>query len=402
MNRRKYMYKKQHLWLKEPRKDKKRVVLKAVLESPEGRRRELWYEVPEEYARSLTASADPFVTGLIFKAMATGASLHIHGACSVTLLRNLEDFQSVWSDWVPRRYSRIALEADEEEEPYDRRSSNDALLAFSGGLDSSFTAWRHVKGVTGRKQLTIRGAVMVHGFDIPLHETEVFNNAVSKAQQMLEGMSIQLIPISSSFRDLDGKWNLEYATAVASSLMIFQKEFGKGVIASGRPYSHQLIKRGSNPLTDVMLSSNRFQIMHDGAEFTRCSKAHYISSWTNGLRNLRVCWEGEKKDRNCGKCEKCVRTILNFRVNGIDLPDCFDSDVSDEQIISLHLSLGQLVYYKEILKLAKEYKINDSWTEALDVCIRNNSSRIASADLYRSIKNMFRLRTRLRKVMNIF
>jgi hypothetical protein len=148
-----------------------------------------------------------------------------------------------------------------------------------------------------------------------------------------------------------------YATAVASSLMIFQKKFGKGVIASGRPYSHQLIKRGSNPLTDVMLSSDSFKIVHDGAEFTRCSKALYISSWTNGLRNLRVCWEGEEKDKNCGKCEKCVRTILNFRVNGINLPDCFDSDVQDKQIISKIYQLGNLCIIKKFLNWQKNLRL---------------------------------------------
>jgi hypothetical protein len=30
-----------------------------------------------------------------------------------------------------------------------------------------------------------------------------------KAKKMLEEMSILLIPISSSFRELDGKWNLD-------------------------------------------------------------------------------------------------------------------------------------------------------------------------------------------------
>ncbi len=43
----------------------------------------------------------------------------------------------------------------------------------------------------------------------------------------------------------------------------------------------------------------------------------------------------ENKARNCGQCEKCMRTVLSFRLIPMDLPACFAQDVTDEQVASL-------------------------------------------------------------------
>jgi hypothetical protein len=380
--------------LEDPVSNQHQKIFKAVLEDQKGSQNVLWYGIPEDWAHCVTDKADPFAVGTIFSAMARGGSLQIHGPCSRTLLTNLEEFQKIWSSWFPEIWSRISLEADLEQDPETVSPSEGALLSFSGGLDSSFSAWNHFSETSGRKRFHIQAAVMVHGFDIPLYEAAPFENAAAKAKNMLQSLNIPLITVSSNFRDHSGRWDKEYAAAVASTLMLFQNCFAKGIIASGRSYSHKLLVRGSNPFTDPLLSSGRMTISHDGAGYSRCQKAKKISEWPEALQFLRICWEDDAKDKNCGNCEKCIRTILNFRASGIPLPQCFDRDVQDQQILALkNLSFAQLSYYKEILQVAKSNGINSNWIFALDECIRKNTTQIITADLYRYIKRKFGIRS---------
>ncbi len=97
---------------------------------------------------------------------------------------------------------------------------------------------------------------------------------------------------------------------------------------SSEPYDSLVIPWGSSPITDHLLSSSEFVVMHDGASHSRTEKVKEICEWRVGVENLRVCWQGDLKDRNCGICEKCVRTKLNFLAVGHPIPTCFpDSDI---------------------------------------------------------------------------
>jgi protein-arginine kinase activator protein McsA len=121
-----------------------------------------------------------------------------------------------------------------------------------------------------------------------------------------------------------------------------------------------------------MLSSNAFQIVHDGAAFPRLDKMREITKWPEAMQNLRVCWQGNQKDRNCGRCEKCVRTILNFRILGVGLPECFEQDVTDDQIRNIRVTSGPLTEMERVLEAAKSAGISASWVQALESCIRRN------------------------------
>ena len=130
---------------------------------------------------------------------------------------------------------------------------------------------------------------------------------------------------------------------------------------------------GGNPITYAMLSSHDFQIVYDGGEFARTEKAERILDWETGLRNLRVCWEGPLTGRNCGRCEKCLRTKLNFMAVGAALPESLAGRPTDAQIRALRAgNHAQLVLLDEIVQIAEKRKISDPWVRALKLTIRKN------------------------------
>jgi len=293
------------------------------------------------------------------------AKLVVHGQVSPSLLKNLTEFQTAWAAWRPGVYTPVEITADLEREcqlPSDRA----VLAPFSGGVDSIFTVWRHHYGLAGRQNLDIQAGLMVHGFDIRLNQPEAFVRAAQKAQKSLDSLGIKLITTATNLKKIDLRFEDAQSAILASCSMLLQGAYSTGVIASSYPYSRLHLPWGSNPITDRLLSSASFEFVHDASAFIRLDKVKWLAQWPEAVQSLRVCLEGEHRDENCCRCEKCIRTILEFRVLGLGLPACFEHDVSNSQIARLDFTPpGRIHFYSSILAAAKAQHISAPWVSAL-------------------------------------
>ena len=393
------MTSKIHLWIEDVIDKDGSTIIGVTIEKPNQERDALWYKVPCEYRHILTKSCDPFVIGTIFIAMRESLDLIVHGEVSPSLLRNIDEFQEAWMCWLPARYAKIEIVADTEKEQ-PKADSDAAIMTFSGGADSCFTAWRHKKGTCGRLKQNLDAGLMIQGFDISLGQEDVFERAAKKSKIMLNSLGVEMIPIATNFKNTGQLWMDCHGAGIASCLMVLQGGFTTGLIGSSAPYNRlQSPFLGSNPVTDHLFSSDSFRILHDGAAYTRRAKVKEIAKWPEVLKLLRVCYAGVDHDRNCCKCEKCIRTILSFRVHGFNLPECFEHDVRDDQILALTKLRGAtLGYYEEILSQAKILFISESWVTALDKCVKKNKRALdIDKSLMRKFRNKIAFRRRLRK-----
>jgi copper chaperone CopZ len=76
------------------------------------------------------------------------------------------------------------------------------------------------------------------------------------------------------------------------------------------------VTRGSHPQLDPYWSSNAVEVSHHGANHSRGDKVTAKSGWPVTHKYLRVCYEDKVDGMNCGVCEKCVRTQLEFMAAG--------------------------------------------------------------------------------------
>ncbi len=377
------------VWPEPHRTDGDTILVAARLELPSGEQDSLWYRVPLSAQPALVDSCDPFLLALLLKAMHQAADLTIHGQVSPSLLRGAEEFEKAWAAWRPGRYHAVGIRADDERELRLERTSSQAVVGFSGGLDSSFSALSHARGVEVARPRPLRAGVFVQGFDIPLDDGAAFARACGKARAQLASLGLETIPIATNYRDVTVDWTESYGPAVAACLMLFQGRFDTGLVAQGVTYeAREHFDEGSNPLTDPLMSSRSFQVVADGSGITRREKTRAVAGWAEGLADLRVCWAGVHKDRNCCECEKCIRTILTFRVLGFDLPACFDKDITDDQIRRLRgvkeIKLG--IFYDDIIRHAELGGMGqESWVSALRSCVRANRrhGRLAKYPAYR-------------------
>jgi hypothetical protein len=390
-----------HIRPQETVQDGNSAIVSAVLSRDGQKPFCLWFKVPVEHREALSSTCDPFVIAALFTALRDNDVLMVHGGVSASLLRNIEEFQAVWCGWLPNRYSEVHIVPELEYDACGDSASRKAVMAFSGGLDSCFTAYRHTRQTCGRLRRELKAGVMVHGFDIPLNDESTFRAAREKSEMIVKSIGLELIPVATNFRALGDNWDHAHGAGVAACLTLFQNAYGSGLVAASFSYDslHLNIPWGSNPLSDVMLSSDDFNIVHDGGKYSRIEKLEHIMHWLEAMEFMRVCWEGPSLDRNCCKCEKCIRGILSCRVLGIDLPACFGQDVTNDQIVNVNVpDMAILFEYRSMLTFARHNGTSASLIKLLETCIRNNERRLmGKGNLWRRTRSKVALRSRTRR-----
>jgi hypothetical protein len=302
---------------------------------------------------------------MLMRGMADGLALRLRGgALSSGLVDNLMRFQERWVDWRPTlKVVDVLAEAGNGEHDGPRGR----IAAFSGGLDSSFTLFQHNKAAASGL-VPIDAALMVHGFDIPLTDRAGFEKATVKGRRITADAGVPMLHMRTNIRGVPGgKWHDSHGTALAAALAALGGGFSSGVIASTMNRAFPAVW-GSNPTTDPLLGSPEFRIDHHGYEIGRLEKFRALSGWTAAIENLRVCWQNEHRDRNCGRCHKCVLTQLTLRC--LHLPTtCFEEPLDDREL-ARHIPRkypGGLNRY-DLLELAAHCaanRINGPWADVL-------------------------------------
>jgi hypothetical protein len=317
--------------------------LAARLHHADGSQDRLWWRVPEAWSDAATPWADPFVVGLLFPMMQRNAPVHIEGRVSPSLLANLELFMKIWEGWYPGKYRAVTLTADTEQELPPAREPGTTLASFSAGVDSCFTVYRHARALAGRRSRRLGPGVFQHGFDVWLSEKDskfIYDQLLAKATTMLASLGLPCIPLATNFQQLRLDWADAWGTQLVSGLMLLAGRYDAALVANDLPYAWLGLPWPSHPITNPLLGSAGFTVIDDGGECSRTDKAKVISAWPEAMRHLHVCFSTVSgTSENCCRCEKCVRTMLAFRIAGCGRPAAFKDDVSDRQIRSMRLPL---------------------------------------------------------------
>lgn len=329
---------------------------------------------------------EPFlVASLLFWMRSPSHKLRIEGEVSRTLLTNLDELQMVWHRWLPARYSPVLIEPEVVSSA--PRVDQGAITAFSGGVDSTFTVFRHSATQTGRRMIDLKEAVFVSGFDIPFDDLATTTAAYERSREVLESAGVRAARLRTNFRQLPQRWTDASGLAVSSALLILQQTRSVGLVPSTEPYDQMVYPWGSTPIQDWMASTDLMEIRHDGAGFGRIEKIAALSNWEPALHNLRVCWEGEDLGRNCGRCEKCIRTILCFWVIGKPTPPCFDRSPDVDEISGI--KIRSALALSEIALILNAAKENGFAQERWAVALHRRARRARVRGVLSSMKRMY-------------
>ena len=326
----------------------------AIIDMPWTIEERIWFALPEQYESSISKTADCFVVSLLMIAMQMKLDICVvNKGISEGLLSNLTKFQKVWAEWRTD-LSTISIDANQV---HSNDRKDQALLAFSGGLDSSFTLHRLDQEIILGSSYPEIKALMVHGFDIPLCDVRGFNAAFDKAKRICDDIGTELIPMRSNAREIATDWNFHHGPVIAGALHVLSSDFGTGVISNTLPKQMDGLL-GSHRDSDPLMSAKSFEIVHYGDEYTRLEKFQSLANRGIAIDNLRVCWQSEDRGKNCGHCTKCVLTQMTLRLIRLPL-HCFEYPLSESELAERlpiipvgHLETADL---KDLANYAKEF-----------------------------------------------
>lgn len=326
----------------------------------------LFYDFSGRFLPSAPPTNDFAVISLLPHAMKVGADIRCEGRVSREQLARIEEAQDAWVMWRPDLFRKISIFADEEVDSA-APANRDAVLAYSGGLDATFALHAHRKGLLGRRQNNLRAGVMVHGFDVLLDRPDIFAKSSELGARILESYGLPLTTVRTNWRDIRGlPWDTVFIFAISSVMHQFSGVVSRAVVAADDAYNGEALGWGSNSITNPLMGHFGFPIEFAGGGYTRTNKAKAFASNPVVLSNLRVCFQNPADGHNCGRCEKCIRTKLNFIAAGIGPVACLGDPPSRAEIDRLVIDKpAVLSLYRDILDSGGDWPGHEELRDAL-------------------------------------
>ena len=198
-------------------------------------------------------------------------------------------------------------------------------MVMSGGMDSlaalRLNRLHYPKDHPGY----VQDSFFLHGFDIGGvvergMKYHVFDRAMEAILKITRDAGSQLIAVYTNLRHLcDNRelWLDSFFGAVLAAMAhTFSTRINLMFIASSYDIPN-LHPCGSHPLLDPEYSSYGVRLRHRDHEMSRLEKIKIVSGWDVAFQNFRVCLANVPDRLNCGKCEKCVRTMTELTALGV-------------------------------------------------------------------------------------
>jgi hypothetical protein len=328
--------------------------------------RELYFETDEKFGDGLSCNPHAFLIACTSAAMHFGEERVFIDA---EICPELRDGLMTAMSWIRHWLAQSGLERKLVQ--IDARTQQHVLypnkppragLFFSGGIDSLATLRANRLNYPSEHPGSIKDGLVIYGLEV--YEPEAFKHVVSLLSEIAQNAGINLIPVHTNIRCLGPEddrefwnnfWMNEFmGAALAAVAHAFAPRFSVVSISSARNAANQM-PHGSHPLIDPNYSSSTLRIRHEGITLSRFERTKLIADWDFALQRLRVCNKMEHYKSgmlNCGKCEKCVRTMLAFLALGmLDQTHAFPINDITEELAKKTVLLNPetLPFYKELI-----------------------------------------------------
>jgi hypothetical protein len=267
--------------------------------------------VPLRFAGADEAMADgaeSLLATVLLPAMRLGATLRSTAPVSPELVANTARIQALLHGWDPSM-RRVDVHAPTRRSLTARSTGAGAF--FSCGVDSFHTALRHRDALTG--------LIFVHGFDIDLQARRRRAAAAQNARAAAAELGLVLVEVETDARPFARPyllWNQYHGAVLASVALLLTPLFGTVHLPGSLSYDTHF-PHGSHPLLDPLWSTEQMELRYDGFDANRWEKIKAVARSEVALGRLRVCSRDERGENNCGRCEKCLRTMVPLHLLGL-------------------------------------------------------------------------------------
>ena len=320
---------------------------------------DVWYEVDEKYKEFLCVErADTFLVALLPFAMEKTEDIIIEGTPVTTkLYYNIVNYLMPTLYTNISKYNKINIKAKVDSSKLPNLGWNGT--GVSCGVDSSYTI-KKMSDANCPKELKINCLTF---FNVGSHRDfggeeaqQLFLDRRDYVKKFAEENKFEFLSVNSNISEFAKQiYEKVHTFRSASAVLAVQKLFKNYYYSSGRSVNEFKISDDStNGNYDIYI----FYLLNDNVCFysagcteSRLEKVREISEYKPMYNYLNVCFDTVA---NCGKCEKCRRTIMELY--SIDKLDRY------EKVFDLNYFYNNIDEY-ERYTMRKVFEKDDTWIE---------------------------------------
>jgi hypothetical protein len=255
-----------------------------------------------------------------------------------------------------------------------------AGLFLSGGADSLFTLQRNRANFAREHSASYRDAIFVVGFGTR------DGNAASERHADVRRRQRRSVEAIARLAEMDllvtrcnvealGEENDFFLAAsngahLAAVALLFPRRLTSVSIAASCDVLDP-VPWGSHPLLDGNYSTSAIEVRHEGFDLTREERIAALASWKDSLPHLMVCAQGplEEGQKNCGRCEKCLRTMVALMLAGSLAPPApFPLEIDPHLIEEIRVRAGAITFWRNFSEMLRGQGRNDLAASVEHLC----------------------------------
>ncbi len=294
----------------------------------------LWYEVDDDYAQYLSDRSDAFVVALLYWAMV----YHHDITCEAPLTGQLHyQMQHILCPVLARNSTRLyspKIIAPLTPEPLKTKGA--VGTGCSGGIDSFHAIAEHINddrwAFLQLTHLCVFSIGHLHESSQHPETLKLAEASFVRARNIAQRLNLECLIVRSNYNEeFPQEWLYMVTYGDMACVHALGKLFGTYFYASSGTYELELTHAECGLVAhyDVFslpnLSTSSLALYSEGAGLMRWEKTKIVATLPETYELLNVCNDelrqcGESDgvtNRNCGYCDKCQRTLLDFEALGV-------------------------------------------------------------------------------------
>jgi hypothetical protein len=302
-------------------------------------------------------SAEAILPACLMPAMRFGGTLELPVPISPRVLRNQREYQAAQRAWSvtwpfgdpPLREVEVRARAARPE----AGSGNGRVAAFfSGGVDSWSTVLDHPE---------LTDLIFVRGVDLRVddpHPVELIDEVEARMREVAGELELSVHVVDTNLREMSdplAQWGTYFVCAVIMVAHFLAPRFERVLIATDSDHEVQDLL-GSARKVNELWSTERLEIVEDGGRHSRVERTARIATHPIVQRSLRVCWENLGAAYNCGRCRKCLMTMLTLEALGLrERVTTFPPELDLDAIAGIEITYSPLLtLWEDVLDAVRE------------------------------------------------
>jgi hypothetical protein len=306
----------------EQKQNRARVAATIIWEDSERPEQELYFETDRGFEKDLACNPQAFLIAAIMPAFCGGEKRVAIEARVDPEIRGGILVAMTWIRhwWYDPDMPLVRIEDRGDAVPANRNDVRKTAMFFSGGVDSLALLRTNRINFPAGHPLSITDALLVFGLEV--EQPQIFELVLRSINTVAQAAGLLLIPVYTNVRQLNPDWMFwerVFQDAVFASIAhAFAPRFSTVCLAATYDIPN-IQPAGAHPLLDLSYSCRGLRILYEGLTLSRLDKLRLISDWDVAFQHIRTCNKSDlyrPEMLNCGKCRKCITTMLALMALG--------------------------------------------------------------------------------------